>query len=173
MFTAEVADLACLWELGVAGGCLAADEGVEVGKGAGAVSVVGYGSGVDVIHYEEKKISSRTHGAEEGKDVGKRTERSTARRQIRELDFKLNTDAVVHGGSSYGTDDISTGVGGVEELFVGEGGCVEYAGWVVLDDGSIALGTGDWVGGGLRGNEAKKASEADGEDRGVHLEGRL
>lgn len=51
VLAAQVADLAVLGGLGVAGGVLAADEGVEVGEGLRAVTVLRDGSDVKVVGF--------------------------------------------------------------------------------------------------------------------------
>lgn len=51
VLAAQVADLAVLGGLGVAGGVLAADEGVEVGEGLRAVAVLGDGGDVEVVRF--------------------------------------------------------------------------------------------------------------------------
>jgi hypothetical protein len=49
VLAAQVADLAGLWALVVAGNGLAADVGVEMGLGGGAVAILGNRGGVDVV----------------------------------------------------------------------------------------------------------------------------
>lgn len=50
MFASQVTYLAGLWEIGVARGFFAADKGIEVTEGAGAVSISRNREGVDVIY---------------------------------------------------------------------------------------------------------------------------
>lgn len=52
VLAAQVADLAVLGGLGVAGGVLAADEGVEVGERLRAVAVLGDGGDVEVVRFD-------------------------------------------------------------------------------------------------------------------------
>ena len=53
VLAAQVADLAGLGRVGVAGGGLAADEGVQVREGLGAVAVLGDRGDVEVVGWRE------------------------------------------------------------------------------------------------------------------------
>jgi len=140
VLTRQIADLTGLWEVLIAGWRLAANEGVQVAKSFGTVARVWDWSYVNVIE-----------------------EWTTRSWKVGEVHLEGNANAIGIGTCRDAANDVAAWIIWGEEGFGWKGGYVDLSWWVVLDGGSIAKVSSDWVFGGVL-RSRKGDSEDDGDE---------